>query len=1570
MRTGTDSHATPSHARGSRAGGTHRAAPATAAVAAAVPNVVPPNTTTTTSSSSGHSVHAAAAPSSSASPPQSSQFSPAGAAPRSIVPQPRSSMVESRTREATTAADRVASPRPLEDFKEASTLRNGQAGRQRRGGTPATAANARRNSTPYAGGDGEGKTSGGSQAHMSKRTNSNPSVAPCDSNALRHNNTSNESGSSGGAARRRTGAATGGGSSAAPSSSGTPSNNNNNNNSMSNGTSSSPSTTAASLMSTGHQGQTNNTTAQVNSGGNDGGSSCGPSATVSRHLQPPANHSHVNLFVRDLPLDMKEDQLRTMFAPYGKIVNSAIMRNIHTGVSLGTAFVRFAEHAEAMKAMEAFAGGRAMAGSRRVTVQWAKKEHDKAPAGEERKRMRKLFIRNVPKDVTHEMLVQLFSQFGVVKTVSTHRDTAAANAVAQPGGAATTEVMEVPMDLSVSAGSLSLPTNAMNNNNGCDDRRIAFVTFDAEGVAERATAAIHNTMPFPSCNGIPLMVKLAEDTPMRHTASNNNNNSSNNNANFAALGALGSAASIGTMSTGNVGGAGHPFSLSGQLSTQTVNWGDFTTNEYLHSPTMSPPMMHLGVSAGPSPFSGLSHTAATASTWRTGTPTTIPQGGFRASSPEGLRPLGSSGNNNNQQRQNNAAPSLSAPRPFGVSVVGNAPSPSSPAFTGITPMSSGNNATPPYVVHSHHNSSNTNAGGEGPAVLRHVQPPQPAQLTGGISALVLPRNVQVAASPSNPLALELLRASPSQQPQQSSSTHEANTATAANSSATPVGAQTSLQDLCGLGYMVSGNDMYTFQPLTSASPEIMGLVTGTSMAIPSYDTLDYFAFSNSYSSRGIIGTTPAVPPAPPQHALAASQNTYTSPGHSPRNASTAAAASPSPALPSFATGQTPFLRYSPRGPHGGGLLPPASAAAAPSSGHPTTVQPAFAPPLPPPSTATPTMQPTNAVAASLSSTPRQPPEPHGAHSSNSNNGSSGSGASPVATTVVPPAPRSDGSTGTSEKNTKTGEKALSGSAAAAEKGGVATLSAVHSDLAANRQSRAGRRAKTMQSTPATAHPYGLISALTTSNPEPASSFSSTSTRRYQPYDVTGILDAGSRGGYLPPDDTGSTHAASPASGNSNSAVAGPSSLRTAPPTLPTSLPLPPGASPTAPVRQFFAQRTTVSPADATPTQHAATTTAAAAAAVSAASASPTFILPLEATTLGPFDYDNYNDTDCGDTPSKSQRTSSYAAEVLRAVTEDTQGEGDAAQCETNTALTTDVGTVAAPSSPSGHSRGRRRTLTSPSGMLAHKESSDGEGRTSDLSSAAHTIGTRGGSSSAKPMSLTLGAPTFLEEQMLYRWDGTAASATSRSNSPSPAGAIGSQAPSPVAGLNQSKNTHNVFNLMPPSSTSITQSLTMQATDPATSVSNMWMTSDVSPYWGAAQMKDPLTTRPPLNPTPGTVMLSEVAKGNSAHTAASSSAGAQSPGDLSRRSTARTMPGMTLPLAMSHEKDSDEEQAVWGTYPDLTLNLSWDVGSNTETQRRSRDGGAAAGLDPLLYGQQITEDAERLYKFMTYDDGGY
>ncbi|KAG5499019.1 hypothetical protein GH5_03717 [Leishmania sp. Ghana 2012 LV757] len=183
------------------------------------------------------------------------------------------------------------------------------------------------------------------------------------------------------------------------------------------------------------------------------------------------NLHNSNLFICNLDTKVNQLELETAFAECGTILSSAVMRDIHTGESLGTAFVRMSSHEEARRTMEAMNG--AHIGSRCISVQWARR-HEGAPVGEARKKIMKLFVRNVPLDCTRVDLEEVFGAYGGVRQVTLHKDTS------------------------------PVQDEAMV-------RLIAFVIYTEEGAAERAAREVHNTKPFTSCNGIPIMVKLAED---------------------------------------------------------------------------------------------------------------------------------------------------------------------------------------------------------------------------------------------------------------------------------------------------------------------------------------------------------------------------------------------------------------------------------------------------------------------------------------------------------------------------------------------------------------------------------------------------------------------------------------------------------------------------------------------------------------------------------------------------------------------------------------------------------------------------------------------------------------------------------------------------------------------------------------------------------------------------------------------------------------------------------------------------------------------------------------------------
>ncbi|TPP53309.1 RNA recognition motif family protein [Leishmania donovani] len=182
-----------------------------------------------------------------------------------------------------------------------------------------------------------------------------------------------------------------------------------------------------------------------------------------------AADSKLNLLVRFLDHGVDDSQFRVFFEPFGEITSSMVMRDIFTGESRGFGFVRFARSADAARALRECDGKRL--GGKAVNVIWAKQQHDDTPAGQERLKMNKLFLRNVPLGVTEAELVALLRVYGTVTEASLHSD-------------------KIPAARHAPA------------------RRIAFIMFADEGAAEAALRGVHNTCPFPTCNGIPLMGKL------------------------------------------------------------------------------------------------------------------------------------------------------------------------------------------------------------------------------------------------------------------------------------------------------------------------------------------------------------------------------------------------------------------------------------------------------------------------------------------------------------------------------------------------------------------------------------------------------------------------------------------------------------------------------------------------------------------------------------------------------------------------------------------------------------------------------------------------------------------------------------------------------------------------------------------------------------------------------------------------------------------------------------------------------------------------------------------------------
>lgn len=1286
----------------------------------------------------------------------------------------------------------------------------------------------------------------------------------------------------------------------------------------------------------------------------------------SRHLQPPANHSRVNLFVRDLPQDLNEDKLRGMFSPFGEIVNSAIMRNIHTGVSLGTAFVRFAKHEEALRAMESFAGGRAVAGSKRVTVQWARREHDKAPAGDERRKMRKLFIRNVPKDVTQEMLTALFSQYGPVKSVSTHRDTAAANAVSQPSGAAA-EAADGP---------------AAHDAGNPEDRRIAFVTFDMEGVAEQATAAVHNTMPFASCQGIPLMVKLAEDTPVRHTAvTTGGGGSSSNllhgspahgghlNATDGGGGGMGGSGMHGT----HLIGIGSAAGMSSHMGVNaTLSWSDAPVADYLATPVASPPAAQLHAPAPacravPLPWSGSSRALSRNTA---GGAAAAAAGGAGGALP------GAGGGGTGSAT---AAPALTPPRRFGA-MMSSAASPSgSPPYAGLTPMQSGATLLPFAAAAAAAAAAATGT----PCTVPH------SRMDGGAGA-------GAGASGEAPLDIS--------------------------------------QTLGSLGLGVPASGHYGAQGMGSGPPDFLnpGVVgsngmgpdylglsangagagmTGTGLgggAFPmsSYENADFYAILQQYGSSlslsaaaaagrdgregsgsGRSGGGPAplsgFPPA--QDASAASEGRHVSPAP-PMPASTSiSAATPSLQAPPSQAAKALTVPQ----PRSGALAQQQQNPAAGAEGTAGRSAAVAAAALSPPSTSRLVPQPrsntTSSAAVPLSRSAAAAAAAAAANAGtsrpiNSTNTPQSESGAPFSATSPAAAPaqhhqhrisRAPATSAVGASFSGASRYGSGGSGGGTGGGNGVFATAVPRSMAMSMDGGAIGGAASLRHGPRATSACSPAPPTRSSDAATAPSLSLANNHDGQ---VSASISGGGfaaftltnphAGGANTPSSQG-VFSAAPASGSLLSAQR----RMTGPPAMPVSLPLPPpsrrSSAPQIPPRPSFsvsgAQPTAEAPA---PTFTTAPLMAAAARMMLLSDDSA----GDAAADLDPFDYGVYTGDELF--PGKGDFTAtSFAAEVVRAVS------GDATGRETMSATSSSNCTTTNNNSQNAAGMVQPPLLSHPISPTARGESAAG--------TPASTRGVRRRAAmlnDAAQDTTLLGAGGLLDDQVLFEWNGPAPFTGGGLMTASPPSALAAPVPSTPDELDRTAAT--LMNLPSTPSVSHTQGMLAHPNLPAVgSVSNMWANTGVSAYWGSTQMRD----------------SEQLGRGTGADGTATAMAGTPgamtavgmrttpTPPELSRRSTARTLPGPSstlLPVGRTtrsdDEDDGDDEQTGWNAYPDLDLNLGWPAAPNTDSRKTVGGGvvGSARGSESshdvgehLRY-RQLGLDGDNLFNFMPYDDPSF
>eukprot|EP00281_Chroomonas_sp_CCMP1168_P009972 CAMPEP_0206271632 /NCGR_PEP_ID=MMETSP0047_2-20121206/33538_1 /ASSEMBLY_ACC=CAM_ASM_000192 /TAXON_ID=195065 /ORGANISM="Chroomonas mesostigmatica_cf, Strain CCMP1168" /LENGTH=390 /DNA_ID=CAMNT_0053700419 /DNA_START=106 /DNA_END=1275 /DNA_ORIENTATION=- len=118
----------------------------------------------------------------------------------------------------------------------------------------------------------------------------------------------------------------------------------------------------------------------------------------------------VKIFVGQIPKTASNDEVREMFEEFGQVVDCIVLRDKYTGESRGCGFVKYSTKEEGDAAIEALHNLRTMPPSTALLqVQYAHGEtvHDGGMPQEY-----KLFVGQLPKDISEHEVTELFGAFG------------------------------------------------------------------------------------------------------------------------------------------------------------------------------------------------------------------------------------------------------------------------------------------------------------------------------------------------------------------------------------------------------------------------------------------------------------------------------------------------------------------------------------------------------------------------------------------------------------------------------------------------------------------------------------------------------------------------------------------------------------------------------------------------------------------------------------------------------------------------------------------------------------------------------------------------------------------------------------------------------------------------------------------------------------------------------------------------------------------------------------------------------------------------------------------------------
>lgn len=176
-----------------------------------------------------------------------------------------------------------------------------------------------------------------------------------------------------------------------------------------------------------------------------------------------------NLIVNYLPQNLTDEEFRALFAKYGNVTASKVIRDRATGYSYGFGFIDYATESEAERAVESLNGMQVQ--HKRIKVAFSRMGDNIKGSN--------LYIRNLPKNATAEDVEQAFAPYGNI-----------------------------------------VQTRVLMDSTTGQSKGVGFVLFSTKEQAEEAMRATDGK-PLPGTLQPPLSVKFAEDNKHKMMASLN-----------------------------------------------------------------------------------------------------------------------------------------------------------------------------------------------------------------------------------------------------------------------------------------------------------------------------------------------------------------------------------------------------------------------------------------------------------------------------------------------------------------------------------------------------------------------------------------------------------------------------------------------------------------------------------------------------------------------------------------------------------------------------------------------------------------------------------------------------------------------------------------------------------------------------------------------------------------------------------------------------------------------------------------------------------------------------------------